>query len=81
MGDGKEIQGGEIYVYLWLVHDDIWQKPTQDCKAIILKYRRKKKNFLKSHWVFGSFEHELLILLVWHPAINTYFSFSTIHGQ
>ena len=24
------------YVYLWLIHVDIWQKPTQHCKAIIL---------------------------------------------
>ena len=25
------------YVYLWLIHVDVWQKPTQDCKAIILQ--------------------------------------------
>ena len=25
------------YVYLWLIHVDIWQKPTQYCKAIILQ--------------------------------------------
>ena len=24
------------YVYLWLIHTDVWQKPTQHCKAIIL---------------------------------------------
>ena len=24
-------------VYLWLIHADIWQKPTQRCKAIILQ--------------------------------------------
>ena len=23
------------YVYLWLIHVNVWQKPTQDCKAII----------------------------------------------
>ena len=23
-------------VYLWLIHADVWQKPTQYCKAIIL---------------------------------------------
>ena len=53
VGGGKEIQGGEIHVYLWLVHDDIWQKPTQDCKAIILKYRRGKKTFLKAIGCLG----------------------------
>ena len=24
------------YVYLWLIHVDVWQKPTQYCKAVIL---------------------------------------------
>ena len=33
------------YVYLWLIHADVWQKPTQYCKAIILKL---KINFKKS---------------------------------
>ena len=30
------------YVYLWLVHVNVWQKPTQFFKAIILQL---KKNF------------------------------------
>ena len=25
------------YVYLWLIHIDVWQKPTQYCKAIIFQ--------------------------------------------
>ena len=25
------------YVYCWLIHADVWQKPTQYCKAIILQ--------------------------------------------
>ena len=29
------------YVYLWLIHVDIWQKPTQFCKAIILQLKKK----------------------------------------
>ena len=33
-------------VYLQLIHVDVWQKPTQYCKAIIL--RLKIKNFLKA---------------------------------
>ena len=32
-----------IYVYLWLVCVNVWQKPTQHCKAIILPL----KTFLK----------------------------------
>ena len=36
------------YVYLWLIHVDIWQKTTKFCKAIILqlknfKNQKKKK--------------------------------------
>ena len=40
---GREVGGmfkrvGE-YVYLWLIHVDVWQKPTQFCKAVILKLK------------------------------------------
>ena len=34
------------YVYLWLVHVDVWKKPTQYYKVIILKLKikcRKKR--------------------------------------
>ena len=38
------------YVYLWLIHVDVGQKPTQHCKAIIfqLNINFKKKIILKS---------------------------------
>ena len=29
-----------IYLYLWLIHVDVWQKPTQYCKAIILQLKK-----------------------------------------
>ena len=36
------------YVYLWLILVDVWQKPTQYCKAIIfqlkIKIEFKKRN-------------------------------------
>ena len=37
-----------MYVYLWPIHVDVWQKPTQYCKAIILqlkidKLKKKRK--------------------------------------
>ena len=45
---GGEVEGKfsreRTYVYLWLIHADIWQKPTQYCKAIILQLKMKKKN-------------------------------------
>ena len=35
IGGGKEVQERETYVYLWLIHVDVWKKPTQYCKKII----------------------------------------------
>ena len=40
---GREV-GGSVkkegtYVYLWLIHVHVWQKPTQYCKAIILQLK------------------------------------------
>ena len=40
------------HVGLWLIHVDVWQKPTQHCKAIILQLKivfskqKKKYNIL-----------------------------------
>ena len=34
------------YVHLWLIHNDVWQKPTQYSKAIILQLKVNK--FLKN---------------------------------
>ena len=30
-----------IYVYLWLIHVDVWQKPAQFCKAVIFQLKNK----------------------------------------
>ena len=40
-----------IEVYLWLIHVDIWQKPTWFCKAIILQLKIifKKKKQIKNN--------------------------------
>ena len=45
---GGKFKEEGTYVYLWLIHVDVWQKPTQYCKAIILqlkinKLKKKKK--------------------------------------
>ena len=29
------------YVYLWLIYVDVWQKPIQYCKAIVLQLKKK----------------------------------------
>ena len=31
------------YVYLRLIHVDVWQKPIQYCKAIFLQLKKEKK--------------------------------------
>ena len=35
--------------YLWPIHVDVWQKPSQYCKAIILQL--KLINFKKEHLI------------------------------
>ena len=32
----KETKTEGTYIYLWLIHVDVWQKSNQYCKAIIL---------------------------------------------
>ena len=39
----REVQKEGAYVYPWLTHVDVWQKPTQFCKAIILQLKKRKK--------------------------------------
>ena len=38
MGEGFRKE--ETYIYLWLIHVDVWQKPTQYCKVIILQLKK-----------------------------------------
>ena len=46
-GMGREMGGRfkreEIYVHIWLIYVNVWQKPTKFCKAIILKCKNKFK--------------------------------------
>ena len=44
MGGGREVQqGGDLCIpcvyTLWLIHVDVWQKPTQHCEAVILQLK------------------------------------------
>ena len=42
VGGGREVQeGGDIHP--WLIHIDVWEKPTQYCKAIITSMLIKLK--------------------------------------
>ena len=42
-GMGGSFKREGPYVYLWLIHVDVWQKPTQYCKAFIFQIKRGKK--------------------------------------
>ena len=50
---GWGVSGGRFkktYMYLWLIHIVVWQKPTQYCKAITLQlnnkfFQKKKKMY------------------------------------
>ena len=42
VGHGREIQEGGAYVYLWLIHVDIWQKPTQYYQGITRQLKINK---------------------------------------
>ena len=39
---GASFKGEATYVYPWLIHVDVWQKPTQYFEAIILQLKIKK---------------------------------------
>ena len=47
---GRRFKRERTYVYLWLTHVVIWQKPTHYCKAIILqlKIKLKKEEYKKN---------------------------------
>ena len=36
---GRRFKREGTYVCPWLIHADVWQKPTQNCKAIILQLK------------------------------------------
>ena len=38
-GVGRSLKRAEIHVYLWWIHNIVWQKQVQHCKAIILQLK------------------------------------------
>ena len=73
-GDGGRFKKEGIYIYLWLIHVDVWQKPTQYCEAIILQLKIIKLE--KNPATAGSEDKEIIALGAaafafwrrqWHP--------------
>ena len=45
---GWRFKAEGVYVYIWLIHFEVWQKPTQYYKAITLQLKNfflKRKSF------------------------------------
>ena len=38
-GDGRGVQDIGTHEYPWPIHVDVWQKPSQHCKVIILQLK------------------------------------------
>ena len=64
---GREVGGRfkreRTHVYLWLIRVDVWQNPTQYCKAIILQLKIKKRIKVKKKKEKKSYFKILSILL------------------
>ena len=48
-GVGGRLKKEGIYVYLQLIHTVVWEKPTQQFKAIILQLNINKKKLMSDH--------------------------------
>ena len=46
-GGGGRFRSEGTCVYLWLIHVDVWRKPTQYCKAIILQFKINKWKYIQ----------------------------------
>ena len=72
-GDGME----RIYVYLWLIHIDIWQKTTKLCKAIILQLINNFKKCLLN----TPRNKEFLLFWLTDPSITSKATLMDIRGS
>ena len=48
-----------MYIYLWLIPADVWQKPSQYYKVIILQFKIKLKQKITSDIYFCDFDEML----------------------
>ena len=61
---GEKFKKEGTYVYLWLIHVDIWHKATQHCKIILqlkinkfFKRRKKELSASVSVTILSAFSH------------------------
>ena len=48
VGNRKGFKEGGDYIYLWLIHVNVWQRPTQNCKAITLQLKNRGEKRIKN---------------------------------
>ena len=63
-GDGREVKEGADILYLWLIRVDVWQKPKQYCKAIILQL---KKTTCKRNCLWRKSDSRGVLGICYHP--------------
>ena len=64
-GVGGRFKREGTYIYLWLIPIDIWQKPTQYCKAIIFQLKQIKKNKLYIQRVQSKDRKDIYWKVIW----------------
>ena len=73
-----------IHAYIWLIHVDIWLKPTRYCKAIISQLKKFLKKFLftclkekKTLWFFPQLSSTAFIVKYFFFNFHSVFLLST----
>jgi len=51
---GERFKRERTFVFLWLIHGDVWQKSTEYCKAIILQLKIFLKNRFSTIFIMYS---------------------------
>ena len=57
VGWGGRFKREGTSVYLWLVHANVWQKPTQCWKAVILQLKIKADAWIRKLWYIYTMEY------------------------
>ena len=68
---GGRFEREGTYVYLWSIHVDVWQKPTQHCKAFIFQLKINFKNAFNNIPYYRHFPWSVTHLFQSHKSVNT----------
>ena len=72
---GEGFRMGGTHVYLWLIHVDVWQKPSQYCKVNILQlnnfFPKRIQNLSKLNYLICTYTYISFLLNTWLNIILT----------